>query len=127
MDANERRVLREQIVRQNIESWREGLDALHERIGSRFRRAEVRERAIRYVAALLDRVERKNGWQLAEHLGESGPQGVQRLLNAAHWEADAVRDDLHSYVVEHLGDPKGVLIVDETGLSRNALCDQEGY
>ncbi|HWE61223.1 MAG TPA: IS701 family transposase, partial [Chloroflexota bacterium] len=49
------------------------------------------------------------------HLGESGPQGVQRLLNAAHWDADAVRDDLRSYVVEHLGAPAGVLVVDETG------------
>lgn len=105
----------EQAVRQNIESWRGGLDALHARISSRFRRAEVRERVLRYLAALLDRVERKNGWQLAEHLGEAGPQGVQRLLNAAHWDADAVRDDLRSYVVEHLGDPQGVLIVDETG------------
>jgi SRSO17 transposase len=75
----------------------------------------VRERARRYLLGLLDRVERKNGWQLAEHLGESGPQGVQRLLNAAHWDADAVRDDLRTYVVEHLGDPDGVLIIDETG------------
>jgi len=63
----------------------------------------------------LDRVERKNGWQLAEHLGEAGPQGVQRLLNGAEWDADAVRDDLRAYVVEHLGAPDGVLIVDETG------------
>ena len=77
--------------------------------------AEVRERARRYLAGLLDRVDRKNGWQLAEHLGEQGPQGVQRLLNAAHWDADAVRDDLRDYVVEHLGTPDGVLVVDETG------------
>ena len=43
------------------------------------------------------------------------PQGVQRLLNAARWDADGVRDDLRAYVAEHLGDPGGVLIVDETG------------
>jgi SRSO17 transposase len=52
---------------------------------------------------------------LAEHLGEAGPQGVQRLLNAADWDVDAVRDDLRAYVTEHLGEPTGVLIVDETG------------
>ena len=98
-----------------IAGWRAGLDALHGRIAGRFRRSEARERAKRYLAGLLDRVERKNGWQLAEHLGEPGPQGVQRLLNAADWDADAVRDDLRAYVVEHLGDPSGVLIVDETG------------
>jgi SRSO17 transposase len=100
---------------EEVAGWGAGLDALHARIAGRFRRSEARERAKRYLGGLLARVERKNGWQLAEHLGESGPQGVQRLLNAAHWDADAVRDDLRTYVVEHLGDPTGVLIVDETG------------
>src|SRR5712691_6860125 len=100
---------------EEIEGWRAGLDALHARIAGRFRRSEVRERAKRYLVGLLDRVERKNGWQLAEHLGETGPQGVQRLLNAAEWDVDAVRDDLRAYVVEHLGAPEGVLIVDESG------------
>jgi SRSO17 transposase len=102
-------------TREEIAGWRGELDALHGRIGHRFRRAEARARAKRYLAGLLERVERKNGWQLAEHLGEAGPQGVQRLLNAADWDVDAVRDDLRSYVSEHLGDPAGVLIVDETG------------
>jgi SRSO17 transposase len=64
---------------------------------------------------LLAPVERKNGWQLAEHLGEAGPQGVQRLLNAADWDADAVRDDLRALVVESLAAPDGVLVLDETG------------
>jgi SRSO17 transposase len=64
---------------------------------------------------LLARVRRENGWQLAEAIGEAGPQGVQRLLNAARWDADAVRDDLRAYVVENLGDAASrVLIVDET-------------
>src|SRR5215208_5921782 len=98
-----------------IASWPTGLDGLHARIAHRFRRAEARGRAKRYLAGLLERVERKNGWQLAEHLGEPGPQGVQRLLNAADWDVDAVRDDLRAYVTEHLGHPAGVLIVDETG------------
>jgi SRSO17 transposase len=68
------------------------------------------------LVGLLDRVERKNGWQLAEAIGETGPQGVQRLLNAAVWDADGVREDLRAYVVDALGDrASGVLIVDETG------------
>src|SRR4029453_14756723 len=79
------------------------------------RRAEVRARARRYLAGLLGRAERKNGWQLAEEIGERHPRGVQRLLDAARWDADAVRDDLRAYVVEHLGDPRAVLVVDETG------------
>jgi SRSO17 transposase len=105
----------QQVQQAAIEGWRTGLEALQARIGGRFRRSEVRERAGRYLAGLLERVERKNGWQLAERLGERHPRGVQRLLDAARWDADAVRDDLRAYVVEHLGDARGVLIVDETG------------
>jgi SRSO17 transposase len=106
---------KEQGERETIEGWRAGLAALHARIAGRFRRSEVRGRVRRYLAGLLEQVERKNGWQLAEHLGEPGPQGVQRLLNAARWDADGVRDDLRAYVIDELGDPDGVLIVDETG------------
>lgn len=96
--------------------WSEALGELHRRIGHRFARSEARERARRYLLGLLGKIERKNGWQMAEAIGERDPQGVQRLLNSAKWDADEVRDDLRSYVVEHLGDEEsGILIVDETG------------
>ena len=99
-----------------IGRWSEVLAEIQARIAPRFARAEVRERVGRYLVGLLDRVERKNGWQLAEAIGESGLQGVQRLLNVAIWDAEGVRDDLRVYVVDALGDPvSGVLIVDETG------------
>src|SRR5215469_5055664 len=99
-----------------ITRWSETLDALHQRIACRFARVEVRERVRHYLVGLLDRVERKNGWQLAEAIGECGAKGAQRLLNAATWDADAVRDDLRGYVIDHLGDEaSGILIVDETG------------
>jgi len=94
------------------EAWKD----LHARIGSRFARSEAREWAGRSLAGLLKHVERKNGWPLAEAIGETGPQGVQRLLNAATWDTDGVRDDLRTYVGDQLGDvATGVLIVDETG------------
>jgi SRSO17 transposase len=92
------------------------LEELHRRIGHRFSRSEARERVRRCLFGLLGKVERKNGWQLAEAIGERDPQGVQRLLNSAKWDADEVRDDLGEYVVEHLADEaSGVLVVDETG------------
>jgi len=100
----------------SVAGWSKALGKLHRRIGRRFARSEARDRAKRYLLGLLGRVERKNGWQLAETIGESEPQGVQRLLNSAKWDADEARDDLCSYVVEHLADEEtGVLIVDETG------------
>ncbi len=99
-----------------VAGWSEALGRLHERVGHRFARSEARDRVWRYLIGLLGRVERKNGWQIAEAIGEKDPQGVQRLLNSAKWDADEVRDDLRSYVVEHLADEEsGILIVDETG------------
>jgi SRSO17 transposase len=99
-----------------IERWPDALSELHARVAGRFPRPEVRERARRYLAGLLGRVQRKNGWQLAEAMAETGPQGTQRFLNAARWDANAVRDDLRAYVAEHLGEEEsGVLVVDETG------------
>jgi SRSO17 transposase len=98
-----------------IGAWHEEMNALHARIAPHFRRPEVRARAGKFLAGLLDPVERRNGWQLAEQLGERSPDGVQRLLRTARWDADAVRDDLRAYVVEHLGDAAAVLVIDETG------------
>src|SRR3712207_6766179 len=99
-----------------IEQWSAHLEKLHSRIANRFLRAEVRQRAYRYLTGLLADVRRKNSWQMAEAIGEARPRGVQHLLNDACWDPDAVRDDLREYVVEHLADERsGVLIVDETG------------
>jgi len=100
---------------EQVRAWEQELDRLHARIAPHFRRAEPRRRSRAYIQGLLSSVERKNGWQLAEQLGETAPDGVQRLLNAAAWDADAVRDDLRAYVVEHLADPGAVLVIDETG------------
>lgn len=83
-------------------------------IGPHFRRAQTRTRAGSYLQGLLAPLERKNGWQVAEALGEHGPRGVQRLLGEADWDEEAVRDALQAYVVEHLGEEQGILVVDET-------------
>jgi len=98
-----------------VVGWAVGLDEVLERIGPRFARAEPRARAGVYVRGLLSPAERKNGWTLAERAGDATPDAMQRLLNHADWDADAVRDDLRDYVVEHLGDDAAVLVVDETG------------
>jgi SRSO17 transposase len=98
-----------------ITAWTEDFTTLVARIGPRFARAEARRHAADYLRGLLGRTERKNGWQLAEAVGDATPYGLQQFLYRATWDPDAVRDDLRAYVVEHLGDPEGVLVVDETG------------
>jgi SRSO17 transposase len=103
---------------EEVRAWAAGLEALHARISPRFARAEPRRRALAYLRGLLGNVVRKNGWQLAEHAGERTPDGMQRLLATADWDPDLVRDDLRTYVVEYLGDPQAVLVVDETGFCK---------
>src|SRR5918994_1960045 len=100
---------------EEVRAWAAGREALHARIAGRFARAEPRQRALAYLRGLLGSVGRKNGWQLAEHAGERTPDGMQRLLSTADWDPDLVRDDLRAYVVEHLGDPQAVVVVDESG------------
>ena len=103
---------------ETVQAWGKQLATLHQRIGQHFHRAEPRRRALAYLQALLSPCERKNGWQLAETIGDATPDGVQRLLHAARWDADAVRDDLRAYVVEHLGDLNAVLVIDETSFRK---------
>ncbi|MEV7783767.1 IS701 family transposase [Kitasatospora sp. NPDC088351] len=101
--------------------WSDGLVGLHERFGHRFARSESRESALAYMRGLLAPLERKNGWTVAEEAGHSGPDRIQRLLNRIDWDADEVLDDVRAYVVEHLSDPGGVLIVDDTGFLKKGV------
>src|SRR6266702_7969568 len=77
----------------DVWQWGQELERLHARIARRFARPEPRRRALAYPAGLVSAVERKNGWQLAEHAGDARPDGMQRLLNRAGWDADLVRDE----------------------------------
>ena len=95
--------------------WQELFDELMGRIAGRFARVELRRRAKAFVGGLLADLPRKNCWTLAEHAGNPNPDGMQHLLGRAVWDHDAVRDDVRDYLVEHLGDPGAVLVVDETG------------
>ncbi len=98
-----------------LAEWGAAFTAYHARFARFFRRSEARARSRRYLEGLLAPVERKNGWQVAEAVGEADPQGIQRLLYEAVWDADAVRDAYQQFVVEQFGDPEAILVLDETG------------
>ena len=99
----------------DVKAWARELEGVHGRLAGLFKRSEPRQRCLAYLKGLLGAVERKNGWQLAEFMGEATPDGVQHLLERAQWSADGARDVLRDYVVERIGTPEGVLVVDETG------------
>lgn len=100
---------------EQLRAWDSELTWIHQRIARHFYRSEPRQRVLSYLRGLLSPIERKNGWQLAEYLGEARPDGIQRLMTNADWNADSVRDDLRTYVIEHFGSHEAVLILDETG------------
>jgi SRSO17 transposase len=100
---------------EDLRTWADRLEEVQDRLAPYFERTEPHHRAMAYLRGLLSITERKNGWQLAELAGEATPDGMQRLLNTAKWDADLVRDDLQQYILAHLADPQAVLVVDETG------------
>ena len=105
-----------------IQEWEKRLNELFDRISPRFVRKEMREHAQDYVKGLLSSVERKNGWQLAEAVGESSPYAIQHVLGRSKWEADEIRDETRAYAIEHLGHKEAVLAVDETGFLKKGKC-----
>jgi SRSO17 transposase len=98
-----------------IEGGRAYMADVARRLAPYFARSESRHRVLAYLCGLLSEAERKNSWQVAAVCGESTPYGFQYLLRRADWDADAVRDELRTYSMQHLGAPHGVLVLDETG------------
>lgn len=99
--------------------WANGFDDLFSQVVAPFfGRREPRMRARSYLMGLLSGLERKNGWSLAEFAGDATPDGMQRLLNHARWDADEVRDALRAQTAERIGHLEGVLVVDDTGFEK---------
>jgi SRSO17 transposase len=91
-----------------VSAWSAGFAAFTGRFAGPFTRVESRRQMAVYLRGLLSETERKNGWTLPEAAGDSGPQGMQRLLNFYAWDADGVRDDVRAVVAEALVTPSRV-------------------
>ncbi len=72
-----------------VRGWEQSLEELQRWIGRRFKRAEPRERAYRYVKGLLSNVARKNGWQLAEQAGITDLRLLEQRTDLASAWADS--------------------------------------
>lgn len=105
-----------------IREWAQGLDEIRELISGQFARTEPRNNAIGYIEGLLSDEERKNSWTLYERAGHGTPDGMQRLLSTTDWDPGAVRDLLTGYVIKNLGDPEGILAIDETGFLKKGTA-----
>ena len=107
---------------QELSEWSEDFASFQERFASLFLRSESlflrsesREQMSSYLRGLLSSAERKNGWQLAEAVGDALPDRMQRFLYRTQWDVDAACDRLEAFLVEVFGDAEGIGILDETG------------
>ncbi|GAA1578091.1 IS701 family transposase [Dactylosporangium maewongense] len=113
-----------------VRQWLAEFDTGFAAIAGRFGRVEPRRQARLFLLGLLSDVDTRSCWQLAEHAGDVSPHAMQRLLGEMVWDADRVRDDVRGYAVAALGDPGGVLILDDTGdlkKGRHTLATQRQY
>ncbi len=102
----------------DLRDWSAEFEELIGRISGLFVHPISRRHARQYLEGLLAPIERKNGWTIAEYVGEKEPKAMQRFLNLANWDADALRDIVRDYAMEHFADARGVLIADPTGFAK---------
>lgn len=109
------------VSRADLEVWESELGSLFSRMHPLFYRTESRKHAEQYVRGLLAPLERKNGWTIAEYVGELEPTALQRFLNLSPWDADALLGLNREYAMEHLGSPAAILVADPTGFAKKGI------
>jgi SRSO17 transposase len=102
----------------DLQDWSTEFESLAGGVASLFAHPKSRAHSRQYLEGLLAPIERKNGWTIAEYVGEKEPKAMQRFLNLTTWNADDLRDLNLDYVIENVGDPDGILIADPTGFAK---------
>ena len=106
------------VTRADLKIWESDLEHLFTLTDPLFSRAESRGHARQYIRGLLSPLERKNGWTIAEYVGEPEPKALQRFLNLSPWSADALLDLNRKYAMQHFADPGAILVADPTGFAK---------
>lgn len=102
--------------------WQAALKELREIIAPAFGRREQQQSANAFIDGVLSGAERKTGWMLAEEAGLERPYRIQSLLGRSSWSADELCRLVRCYAIKALGDPDGVLVVDETGFLKKGTA-----
>jgi SRSO17 transposase len=111
-------------IEATLELWASGLRDVKARLGPLFQQERMAASAGLFLDGLLGEERRKTGWMRAEAAGDPGPWRQQAVLGRASWDADALREVVRDYVVEHLAADDAVLVIDETGFLKQgkATC-----
>src|ERR1700716_445487 len=102
-------------VEETLALWAASLREIKQRIRPLFNQDRVAKNAGLFLEGLLGDEQRKTGWMRAEAAGDPGPWRQQAILGRRDWDADALRDIVRDYTLEHLADDDAVLVIDETG------------
>jgi SRSO17 transposase len=102
-------------IEATLELWASSLRKVKGLMRPLFAKDRAAMNAGLFLDGLLGDERRKTGWMRAEAAGDPGPWRQQALLGRDRWDADALRDMVRGYVMEHLADDDAVLVVDETG------------
>src|SRR6187551_1273159 len=102
-------------IETTLELWASSLREVKTRIRPLFTQERVAASAGLFLDGVLGDERRKTGWMRAEAAGDPGPWRQQAILGRGRWDADALRDIVRDYAVEHLAADDAVLVIDETG------------
>src|SRR5450432_1186508 len=106
------------VTRVDLDAWNSDLEELFTRMGPVFYRTESRRHAEQYLRGLLAPLQRKNGWTIAEYVGESEPKALQRFLNLSPWDVERLLELNRDYLLEHFASPSAILVADPTGFAK---------
>lgn len=106
------------VVSADLDVWESEWGGVLARIRPLFGRSESKRHAEQYLRGLMSPLARKNGWTIAEFVGEPNPKALQRLLNLSPWDAAQLLRVNREYAMENFADPGAILVADPTGFAK---------
>jgi SRSO17 transposase len=102
----------------DVEGFFDELHAFHEAFRPCFERSEPRDHFFRYMVGQFSSLERKSIEPIALQGGASSVRAMQRGISDVAWDEAQMLKTYHRFVAADMGEPDGVLIVDETGFPK---------
>lgn len=106
------------IKKKDVKGFMNKLKGFHKEFEDCFSRSEPRENFCRYMVGQFSELERKSIEPIALNVEYGRVRSMQRFISDVVWDNDKILDKYHKMVSEDMGDPKGVLIFDESGFPK---------
>src|SRR5215467_6726402 len=104
-----------ELTPRDVEGFLDELQTFHDHFRSCFARSEPRGHFFNSMVGQCSELERKSIEPMALEGAGGNVRGMQRFISDNIWDEDKMRQTYHELVAAEMGDPEGVLIVDESG------------